>query len=67
MAAKISKTVKIPLASGSKASGKTVPGPSSVRGGGTLAGGNGKSAGIGTTGGYGNARGVMSRKNGKSC
>lgn len=67
MAAKISKKVRIPLKSGSAASGKTVPGPGSVRGGGTMSTGPGKSSGIGTTGGYGNARGVMSRKNGKSC
>lgn len=67
MAAKIVKTVKIPLKSGSSSSGKTVPGPGALRGGGTLAGGPSKSGGMATGGGYGNARGVMSRKNGKSC
>lgn len=63
------KKVHIPISSGAKASGKTVPGPGSIRGGGTTANG-GKSGKMpaSTGGGFGNARGVMSRgKNGKSC
>lgn len=60
MAAKINKTVKIPLESGSRGSGKTVPGPGSVRGGGTTATGPSKSGGVGT-GGFANARGLAKR------
>ena len=69
MAAKTHTTKRIPYASGSTATGKTVPGPGSVRGGGqtaTAISGKGKSAPATGTG-FGNTRGVMSRKGGKSC
>lgn len=61
MAAKINKTVRIPLASGSKSSGKTVPGPGSVRGGGTLAGGPSGSGQNTGGGGYGRTSGLMKK------
>lgn len=65
MAAKMNTTKKIPLASGSKSSGKTVPGPNSVRGGGTGAGGpSGKMQNVGGSG-YGRASGV--NKRGSKC
>lgn len=57
MASKIVKKVKIPLKSGSKASGKTVPSPGSVRGGGTLSTVKG-----GGTGAFGLLSGAMGRK-----
>lgn len=61
MAAKINKTVRIPLASGSKSSGKTVPGPGSVRGGGTLAGGLSSGGQNTGGGGYGRTTGLQKK------
>ena len=64
MAAKSNGTKRIPLASGAQASGKTVPGPGSVRGGGTTAGGpSGKMQNTGGSG-YGRA-GVCNKRGGK--
>jgi len=64
--AKSNGTKRIPLASGSKATGKTVPGPGSVRGGGTGAGGpSGKMQNTGG-GGFGRASGI-NKKGGKGC
>ncbi len=66
MAAKTNTTKRIPLQSGAQASGKTVPGPGSVRGGGTLAGGpSGKSQNTGG-GGFGRTRGI-NKKGMKGC
>jgi hypothetical protein len=61
MSAKLNTTKKISLAGGSQATGKTVPGPKSVRGGGTGAGGpSGKSQNVGG-GGYGRATPLVKR------
>lgn len=62
MAAKLNTTKKISLSGGSKASGKTVPGPGSVRGGGTTAGGTSAKTPPSTGGGFGNSRGLQKGK-----
>lgn len=69
MAAKTHTTKRISYQGGAAATGKTVPGPKSVRGGGQTAAaisGKGKSSPMAGSG-MGNARGVMGRKGGKSC
>jgi len=63
MAAKLNTTKRISLAGGSAASGKTVPGPGSVRGGGMGAkavnsGSKGSSQNTGGSG-YGRASGIQ--------
>lgn len=66
MAAKTNTTKKISYGGGAKATGKTVPGPSSVRGGGTRAGGpSGKSQNTGG-GGFGRAT-AINKKGMKGC
>ena len=66
MAAKSNGTKRISMQGGAAASGKTVPGPGSVRGGGTTAGGpSGKMQNTGG-GGYGRA-GVVNKRGGKGC
>lgn len=66
MAAKSNSTKRISYQGGAKASGKTVPGPGSVRGGGTQAGGpSGKSQNVGG-GGFGRARSI-NKKGMKGC
>lgn len=61
MSAKLNTTKKINLSGGSAATGKTVPGPKSVRGGGTGAGGpSAKTQNVGG-GGYGRAKPLMPR------
>lgn len=62
MAAKLNTTKKISLSGGSPVSGKTVPGPGSVRGGGTGAGGPSAKQPPSTGSGFGNARGIQKRK-----
>lgn len=63
MSAKLNTTKKINLSGGAAASGKTVPGPGSVRGGGTGAGG--PSAKSQNTGGGGYGRNTPLVKRGK--
>lgn len=66
MAAKSNGTKRISYGGGAKATGKTVPGPNSVRGGGTGAGGpSGKSQNTGG-GGFGRATGI-NKKGMKGC
>jgi hypothetical protein len=66
MAAKMNTTKRISYGGGAAATGKTVPGPKSVRGGGTTAGGpSGKMQNTGG-GGFGRASGI-SKKGGKGC
>lgn len=62
MSAKLNTTKKISLSGGSKTTGKTVPGPGSVRGGGTGAGGPSAKTTPSTGSGFGNARGIQKRK-----
>lgn len=65
MAAKSNGTKRISMQGGAKVSGKTVPGPGSVRGGGTGAmGPSGKSQNTGG-GGFGRASGVSKKGGGK--
>lgn len=64
MAAKVNKTVTISLKGGSTSSGKTVPGPGSVRGGGTtMASSSSKGGGGQNVGGsgFGRASGIAKR------
>jgi hypothetical protein len=64
MAAKSNGTKRISMAGGAKATGKTVPGPGSVRGGGTGAGGpSGKMQNTGG-GGFGRTQGIKKGKGG---
>lgn len=66
MAAKLHTTKRISLQGGSAATGKTVPGPKSVRGGGQTASqtsGSGKATPSAGTG-FGNARGMQK---GRGC
>ena len=65
MAAKTNTTKKISYGGGAAATGKTVPGPNSVRGGGTRAGGpSGKSQNVGG-GGFGRASAIKRGGGGK--
>jgi hypothetical protein len=64
MGAKMHTTKKINLATGSQATGKTIPGPGSVRGGGTATTGKSGSKTPSAGGGYGNARGLQKGKGG---
>jgi len=64
MGAKMHTTKKINLATGSQATGKTIPGPGSVRGGGTATTGKSGGKSPSTGGGFGNSRGLQKGKGG---